>query len=87
MPIARTNKIRKRLLLHHAIDGSTETSSSALYTLYGVQSIDEIACDDLSKRLTLLETAGSRHPSTQGETRGKVHGKTIFEHFGISRAL
>lgn len=48
------NKIRKRLLLHHATDDTEETSSSALYTLYGVQSIDEIACDDLSKRLTLL---------------------------------
>lgn len=46
--------MRKRLLLHHATDGSKETSSSALYTLYSVQSIDEIACDDLSKRLTLL---------------------------------
>lgn len=49
-----SNKIRKRLLLHHATDDTKETSSSTLYTLYGVQSIDEIACDDLSKRLTLL---------------------------------
>lgn len=36
------------------MDESKETESSALYTLYGVQSIDEIACDDLSKWLTLL---------------------------------
>ena len=55
--------------MHHATDGSKETSSSALYTLYGVQSIEEIACDDLSKRLTLLGNSWLSSSINAGKTR------------------
>lgn len=74
----------KRLLLHHATYGS-EMSFRALYTLYGVQSIDEIACDDLSKRLTLLGNSWLPSSINAGrKTHGKAHGKAISKDLGIS---
>lgn len=40
--------------MHYTTYDSKKTSFRALYTLYSMQSIDEIARDDLSKRLTLF---------------------------------